>query len=135
MKEQLVILLSHLSIRSIASRIISKNLRGIFSASCIRRLRFPETTIPDRAETPRGARTERSWGADNDAICTLELLCQVDLVSGRALDQDVEVGQRVAGLDKGSPSVVEERPLRACPREGGGEASGCEHGECLGKER
>lgn len=72
-------------------------------------------------------RTESSWGADDDTLLSLELLGQVDLVSGGSLDQDVEVGQRVTGLDESSSSVVEECPLRTCTREGGGETSGCEH--------
>lgn len=80
---------------------------------------------------PRGIiiqiHTESCRGANNHTL-SLEFLGQVDLVTGRALDQDVKVRERVSNLDEGRPGVMEQCPLSMDARKGGGKTLSCEHG-------
>lgn len=58
------------------------------------------------------SRTE-GGGSANDNSLVLDLLGQVDLVTGGVLDQDVQVGDGVALLHERGRGAVEERCLRA----------------------
>lgn len=56
--------------------------------------------------------TEGCRHTDDQRLAHAELLGHVDIVAGRALDEDIEVGDCVTGLDEGAG--------------GGVEATGCE---------
>ena len=73
-----------------------------------------------------GARTKSSRSA-NDNTLVLDLLGQIDLVTGGVFHEDVDVGKGVALLDEGRSGVVEEGALGEGAREGGSETAGGEH--------
>lgn len=74
----------------------------------------------------RGSLTEGSWGSNDNAL-VLDLLGQVDLVSGGVLDETVEVGDGVALLHEYGRRTVEEGGLRANAWHVGCDAAGGEH--------
>ena len=73
-----------------------------------------------------GTRTKSSRSA-NDNTLVLDLLGQIDLVTGGVFHEDVDVGKGVALLDEGRSGVVEEGALGEGAREGGSETAGGEH--------
>lgn len=74
----------------------------------------------------RGSRTEGSWSSDDNTL-VLDLLGQVDFVSGGVLDEAIEVGDGVALLHECGRGAVEEGGLRANAGHVGCEAAGGEH--------
>lgn len=74
------------------------------------------------------SRTESSRDTDDDTLA-LDLLGQVDLVAGRVLHQDIQVGDGVALLDEGRRGVMEERGLGPDAGELSSETASGEHSE------
>ena len=70
--------------------------------------------------------TEGCGDADNDALA-LELVGEVDLVTGRVLNKDIKVGDGVSLLDESWGSVVEQGPLRQGAGNASGDTAGSEH--------
>lgn len=76
--------------------------------------------------TVESSHTEGSWSANDDSL-VLDLLGQIDLVTGGVLDQDVQVRDGVALLHERGRGAVEEGSLRANARDVGCDTAG-EHG-------
>lgn len=74
----------------------------------------------------RGSHTEGRRGANDDTLA-LDLLGEVDLVTGGVLNQDVQVGDGVALLDEGGRGVMEESSLRPHARDVRSETAGGKH--------
>lgn len=74
------------------------------------------------------SRTESSRDTDDDTLA-LDLLGQVDLIAGRVLHQDVQVGDAVALLDEGGRGVMEKRGLGPDAGELSSETASGEHSE------
>lgn len=73
-----------------------------------------------------GSHTEGCRGANDDTLA-LDLLGEVDLVTGGVLNQDVQVGDGVALLDEGGRGVMEESSLSPHARGVGSETAGSKH--------
>lgn len=78
-------------------------------------------------------RTEGRRNTDDNGLA-LDLLGEVDLVTGGVLDEHIEIGDGVAFLNEGGSGVVEEGTLRQGAGKTGGETASGEHGgRCRGK--
>lgn len=72
-----------------------------------------------------------SGGDANDDSLALQLLGEVDLVAGGVLDQDIEIGDGIALLNKRRDGVVEKRPLGQDARNASGQTASGEHCELM----